>query len=290
VNTTIQNNFISVKVKSKGAELFSIITGQTGLEYMWSADPAYWPKTSPILFPIVGELQEQTFNFEGKKYSLPRHGFARDMDFEVEESTDDKIVYLLKSSDATLSKYPFPFELRIIYTLQDDRLIVTYEVANIGKNEMYFSIGGHPAFKVPLVGDTSYEDYYLEFNTVENSGRWPVTKEGYIGTSPEPLLTNTNKLPLKKQLFYQDAIVLKDLKSDQISIRSDKHPHGIDFSFPGFPFFGIWAFKDADFVCLEPWCGIADSVNHTQNLKEKEGIQKLESQKKWTRQWSVRCF
>jgi galactose mutarotase-like enzyme len=164
---------------------------------------------------------------------------------------------------------------------------VRYEIFNVTDNEMYFSVGGHPAFKLPLVNGTSYDDYYLEFNKKEDAGRWPISKEGLIELDPQSLLTNTSHLPLSKQLFQQDALVFKQLQSDIVSLRSDKSPHGLDFHFNGFPFLGIWAAKNADFICIEPWCGIADSVDSDQQLKNKEGIIHLAPREKFSRSWSV---
>jgi galactose mutarotase-like enzyme len=141
-----------------------------------------------------------------------------------------------------------------------------------------------------LVDGTQYDDYFLEFNSTENAQAWAISPEGLIATETTPILKNTSRLSLKKELFYKDALVFKNLRSDSIAIKSGRHSHGLDFAFAGFPFFGIWAAKDADFVCLEPWCGIADSVSHNQSLAEKEGIQHLDAGKSWSRNWSIKCF
>ena len=221
---------------------------------------------------------------------MPRHGFARDEEFTVELSQKDAIVFLLTSSLASLEKYPFHFELRISYQLKQDEVHTTYQVTNTGTDEMYFSIGAHPAFKAPLSNALRYEDYYLQFNKKENTSRWPITKDGLIDSKPTALLTDTDRLDLKHDLFYDDALVLKKLNSDTISLKSDKDQHGLKFHFKGFPFMGLWAAKDANFICIEPWCGIADSVNHTQELTIKEGIENIVASTSWTRSWSVHCY
>ena len=154
---------------------------------------------------------------------------------------------------------------------------------------MFFSVGGHPAFAVPFIKDCSYTDHYLAFNTPETLWRWKL-EDGLIGESSEILPTADNILPLDPALFYEDAIVLKNLQSSMITLGCNKHSHGLHFTFTDFPFFGIWAAKDAPFVCLEPWCGIADSVTHDQQLKTKEGINELASNEVWQRTWSVECF
>ena len=284
---TITNAVISAAINPKGAELVSLIHHATQIEYMWSADPAFWGKSSPVLFPIVGSLKEDTFIYKGKKYNLPRHGFARDRIFEVEGQTESSVTFLLKSDEASLKVFPFAFEFRLHYTLDENRINVKYEVINTGDTVMLFSVGGHPAFKVPLVEGTSYEDHYLEFNATEDLMCWPLSKEGLIETKPEKLSTRDNSIPLTKELFYQDALVFKHLKSDTVVLKSDKTPHQLAFHFKDFPFLGIWAAKDADFVCIEPWCGIADSVNHNQQLTEKEGINALNINETFERTWGV---
>ncbi len=285
----IENDHLIVKIKSKGAELFSIVNKQTKLEYMWGAEPA-WAKSSPILFPIVGTLKDNQYTYQNKRYTLPRHGFARDEEFVAEQSKKDSITFLLTSTLASLEKYPFHFELRLSYQLKQDEVHTTYQVTNAGTDEMYFSIGAHPAFKAPLTHALGYEDYYLQFNKKENTPRWPITKDGLIDSKPAALLTDTDRLDLKHALFYEDALVLKNLSSDTISLKSDKDSHGLEFFFKGFPFLGLWAAKDASFICIEPWCGIADSVNHNQELTRKEGIEKLKANDSWSRSWSVRLY
>lgn len=289
MDVVLENNFLKVGIKQKGAELVSVFGKQTELEYMWSADPAFWGKSSPVLFPIVGTLKDDTYLYQHKKYSLPRHGFARDQVFEIESQQHDSAVFLLKSTPASLEKYPFEFELRLHYKLDANSLQMTYEVKNTGRDLLYFSIGGHPAFKVPLVKRSRYEDYYLEFNKSENSGRWPLTA-GLVKKEPSPLLSNSNILPLARQLFSEDAVVLKNLKSTMVSLKSKTDDHGLDFYFEGFPFLGIWAAPKADFVCIEPWCGIADSVMHDQQFITKEGIEKIAAKGSWSREWKAKFY
>lgn len=290
MQVTIENDFLKIAVDAKGAELKSVINKFTSLEYMWNGDPAFWGKTSPVLFPIVGTLKKDNYLFDGKSYSLARHGFARDLVFEIVDHKKYSVVFLLKSSPASLEKYPFEFEFEIHYTLVKDFLEVTYNVKNPGSKTMYFSVGGHPAFKVPVANNSSYEDHYLEFDKTEDAPRWPISADGLIKLEPTPFMKNISRINLTRSLFKEDALVFKNLKSDMVSIKSDKHQHGLDFYFEGFPFLGIWAAKNADFVCIEPWCGIADSVAHDQRLEHKEGIEKLASEASWSKTWKARFF
>lgn len=284
---TIENDLLKVSIHSKGAELSGVYHKALDLEYMWNANPAFWAKQSPILFPIVGGLKNNTYFFNNRAYELPRHGFAREQEFAVVERSADRIKFRLFSNEETLLLYPFPFELELTYELRDNTLVVSYHVTNPSEQELYFSIGGHPAFKVPLLENTAYDDYYLEFNSTETSKRWSVSPDGLIGDQPIDVFNNDSIILLKKELFSHDALVFKDLRSTQVALKCSKHEHGFDFDFTGFPFLGIWAAKNADFVCIEPWCGIADSIHTDQQLKHKEGIIRLGSEDTFHREWKL---
>ena len=287
---TIENQQIKAVLNAKGAELTQLFNKEHELDYLWHGDPAVWGKHSPVLFPIVGTLKNNTYFYNDLPYQLPRHGFARDKQFAVEEQTADTITFLLRSDAETHTIYPFMFEFRIKYSLFENALAVAYEVVNAGKDTMYFSVGAHPAFKLPLVPGTAYTDYYLQFNQSETAPRWPISPDGLIEQSPLPLLQDTNRLNLSKDLFQKDALVLKGMASTIVTLGSNKTPHGFRFDYPGFPFFGIWAAKNADFVCIEPWCGIADSVATDQQLPEKEGINKRATCETFTRTWTVTVY
>lgn len=287
---TIENSEIRASIHSKGAELQSLYQKEHQLEYMWSGDPAFWGKHSPLLFPIVGTLKDNSYEYEGKSYTLARHGFARDREFLAETQSGDAISFLLRSDEQTRSVFPFDFELRVIYRLRAGGISTTYQVKNPGKGPLYFSVGGHPAFRVPLAAGTEYTDYYLEFDGVETAPRWPISKDGLIGRDPIPLLQNTAVLPLRKDLFAKDALVIKSLVSRGVTLRSGQTERGLRMDFPGFPFLGIWAAPNADFVCIEPWCGIADPVDSNQKWTEKEGINKLEGGGVFERTWTLRLL
>lgn len=287
---TIENKQLRVQVTGKGAELTSLYHKEHQLEYLWQANPQVWGKHSPVLFPIVGELKEQTYFYKGKKYQLPRHGFAREKNFTLTEQSSEALTFSLSESKETLQVFPFPFLFSLRYLLSDDSLSVTYQVENTGQDSLYFSLGAHPAFNVPLVPGTAYSDYELVFSQTETAGRWPITKEGLIKEQPQPLLNNTNTLPLTKELFQQDALVLKHLQSGSVRLQSGKTPRGLQFQFTSFPYLGLWAKPGADFLCIEPWCGIADSVHSDQQLEHKEGIILLDAGQTFSRKWSVRMF
>lgn len=284
---TIENDHLKIDINSLGAELTTIFSKIQQRNLLWNADPAYWARHSPVLFPIVGTLKNDSYHYQDKAYSLARHGFARDMTFKVSAQTDTSIVFGLENTAATLSVFPFEFKLEIHYTLQLNKLEVRYTVLNTGKQEMYFSIGGHPAFTVPFDDNSSIEDYYIEFSEKETLGRWPISSQGLIEALPLPLLNDIRLLPLSRELFKKDALVFKYLQSHALMLKSNHSSHELRFDFTGFPFLGIWSAKDAHFICIEPWCGIADSVDSSQQLIQKEGINLLTPGQLFDRKWSV---
>lgn len=286
----ISNESLTVQISAAGAELQSIVSKEHSLEYMWSGDPAFWGKKSPVLFPIVGGLKNGTYQHQGISYPLGRHGFARERVFTVRHHSTDTIRFSLVSDETTKEVYPFDFVFSIEYTVHRNRLTVTYIVENIGKETLLFSVGAHPAFKVPLVQDTTYEDYQLVFSEKENAGIYPLSAEGLVEKTTTPLLNDSNALPLTKELFAKDALVFKELQSNYIGILNGKNAHGLKLHYTDFPYMGIWAAKGADFVCIEPWCGIADSVDASGELVEKEGIHQLPVNDIFERAWTVEVF
>jgi galactose mutarotase-like enzyme len=282
---TLQNDFLIATINPLGAELQRLYNKQTNTEILWSGDAQYWSKFSPVLFPIVGSLKDNTYYYNNKAYHLPRHGFAREKEFAIKNKTENSITFSLTHNDDTLKVYPFLFELQITYALSNQELSCTYNVKNIGNDEMYFSIGAHPAFAVT----GNYNDYYLEFNNDTSLTRYKL-QDGLISDNTQSISLKNNQLPLQHQLFYDDAIVLKTLQSNQITFANYNNKIGFHFKCNDFPFFGIWAAKDAPFVCLEPWCGIADVTTHNQQLQSKEGINCLMPSQQFIKTWSVQCF
>lgn len=286
----LRNALLDVSIHPKGAELARLYHKHHQIDYLWKGDPAFWGKHSPVLFPIVGALRNQQYRYEGKMYTLGRHGFARDQVFEYQDMGAEEARFVLRDSPATRAVYPFHFQLTLHYRLQGARLILSYEVAATGPGPLYFSIGAHPAFAVPIDPQLQYEDYALKWELPETASRWPITEDGLIKPDPIPLLENSTHLPLSHGLFYADALVLKGLSIQQLTLGASGSERGLRFSFAGFPYLGLWAARNAEFICIEPWCGIADAENSNQELTDKEGIQFLEAGQQFERSWSVELF
>ena len=285
----LENQFVKAEFLVMGAELKSFKLKKSDREIMWDANPEYWAKTSPILFPIIGRLKDDAYIYAGKSYSLEKHGFARNKEFQLVKSTADEIQFRLKADAKTLQQYPFDFELLVVYKLQGEKLTCLYEVINNGYQTMFFSLGGHPAFAIGNES-TSYSTYKLIFNKDTELKRFAVTEEGFIDMNSYYFSLVNSAISLTHELFYQDALVFRDYKSNQLKIQSDKVNEGLIFEFNDFPYLGIWAAKDANFVCLEPWCGLADAEDHNQILENKTGIVSLSPAEKFSRSWSVIPF
>lgn len=272
---TIKNEYLSVSVKDHGAELCSLKSLKNDKEYLWQANTEYWGKHSPILFPIVGCLKNNQYIFEEKNYELTRHGFARDNEFQLLEKDENTLKYIFFSNEETLEKYPFKFELYIIYKLNGEELEITYEVKNIDDKKMYFSIGAHPAFNCNI----SEGDKYLEFEREETLDSYIINSQnGLIEKEKKSILKDEKDILLKYDLFKQDALVFDNIKSNSLSIRDDKTGEKVKVTIEGFPYLGIWT-PEAPFLCIEPWYGVADSVDSDNKLENKIGIQKLDVDK-----------
>lgn len=287
---SIANEHLSATFSTKGAELQQITGIDSGTAYLWSGDANYWAKFSPVLFPIVGTLKNNSYIHEGQTYHLSRHGFARDMEFEFEQISAHELLFTLTDSEESRKVYPFEFVLRLRYRLERASISCTYEVSNPAQEkDLIFSIGGHPAFAAPLNQQGVYSDYYLQFNDDDELTYYHL-EEHLISDQTGVLKLKNRKLFLKHDLFYNDALVFKNLKSNSVSLMNTKNYNGLNFKFNDFPYFAIWAARDANFVCLEPWCGIADFIDHQQQLKDKEGVMTLTAGEHWKRSWEVTFF
>ncbi|MDH3253097.1 MAG: aldose 1-epimerase family protein [Ignavibacteria bacterium] len=273
---TIRSDTLEVSVDTFGAELASIRSLADGMEYLWQGDPAYWGRRAPILFPVVGKLSDGIVRFDGREYVLPQHGFARDEEFEPVEATVDTLSFRLHDRPELLKRYPFRFELTVRYQLTDGWITVTYEVHNPQNTPVWFSIGAHPGFACPMISGHAFEDYMLEFDEPEKCPRHLIDN-GLIRQETEPFLNNQRLIHLDQQLFDNDAIVLKGMRSGGVTLKSPKTEKSVRVEFPGWPYLGIWSKPGgAPFLCIEPWYGIADSAGFRGELNEREGILRLE--------------
>jgi galactose mutarotase-like enzyme len=274
--TTLENKYLKVAIRQQGAELTSIFNKTDKTEHLWQADPAIWPWHAPNLFPVVGGTINNQLHVDGVAYPMERHGFTRTSNFQLIEESDTHAKFSLSFNEKTLAIYPYKFEFQIIYNLIDNALRVCYKVINHDKKTIYFSVGGHPAFNVPFYPGENYEDYYLEFEQEEKLVTHTISPSGNLSGNTEPVPLKNKKLRLTKELFANDALVFKHIKSREIAIRSDKHDKFLTVQYPHFNHMGIWAKPGADFVCIEPWLGYSDTEGKVTDIKQKEAIQHVD--------------
>lgn len=269
MKTELKNSHLTATINHKGAELISL-KNANHKEYIWDGNPDYWGKHSPILFPIVGTLKNNTYTHNGNSYHLPRHGFARDMSFELIEQTTNSITFSLASSYETKLVYPFDFDLQIKYTLEEKKLVIGYKIINKDVVTIPFSIGAHPAFALPK----NFEDYNLLFDKTEDLTVYTLEND-LISDTVFTLEMDKNKLPLSYPLFENDALIIKKLQSKSITVLENETPL-LKVQFDDFKNLGLWTKNNAPFICIEPWLGYSDTIHSKGIIKDKEGIQSVE--------------
>lgn len=274
----LRNNRMTIAVKSAGAELSSV--QMDGKEYLWNADPAFWTRSSPVLFPFVGGLKNKQFIYAGNFYPMGQHGFARDMDFELVEQTTQSLKFALQSNEETLQKYPFDFLLTIEYILQDNHLEVLWNVKNTGKKELLFSIGGHPGFMCPINGEGTQTDYQIRFfksgKPLSKFESMAIGEDGLINGKVNHFELADGLLPVTEHLFDGDALVLENYQADEIALVNPQGKAYLTVRFTT-PLVGVWSpvKKNAPFICIEPWCGRCDRTDFSGELSQREYGNKL---------------
>lgn len=275
----LKNEVLEAKICSKGAELVSLKRG--GREYLWSADPAYWNRHAPVLFPIVGSLKGKQYRYEGKTYEMGQHGFARDMEFEVVSQTEAKLVMALTETEETLQNYPFRFRLEISYELEGNGVIIGWRVENTDEKTLYFSIGAHPAFNCPIKGKGTQSEYSLRFL---KDGK-PLTEivsavleGGLVGEGTLEFGLEDGYLPVTPDLFDTNTVILEDGQTDAVTLNDPDGKEYVRVEFD-MPLVGIWTpiEKNAPFLCIEPWCGRCDDADFDGELPEKRWGSRLEA-------------
>ncbi|MGL5711709.1 MAG: aldose 1-epimerase family protein [Paraclostridium sp.] len=284
----LENNNLILEVKSKGAELCRLFSKKNNTEFLWHGDTKYWGRHSPILFPIVGRLKDNETFINNVSYNMNQHGFARDMEFKLIESTSNSISYKLTDDEESKQKYPYSFELIIKYIILDSSVKVEWFVQNTNECEMFFSIGAHPAFNVPFNNNEDLSEYYLDLKLTGEVNQYLL--EGPFVSN----IVKTNditKLDIKPELFINDALIYDNIES--IAICSRKNDSKVNVSFKDFPLVGIWSpyYSEtnsiAPFICIEPWHGIADKFDTNKNYNTKFGINKLAPNEIFSTSYSI---
>ena len=275
---TLKNDKLEISVSTLGGELLSIINKKNGKEYLWQGNPEYWTGHAPNPFPIVGRVKEGKYNYKGVEYSIKSpHGFNRISELKCIENTATTLVFNLKYSEATLKAYPFKFDYKIRFELCENNLKTEYIVKNLDEKIMLFNVGGHPGFNLPINEGEKFEDYYLEFER-SCAPTEIICDNCFITEKRKPLpLKNGKILPLRHNLFDNDAIILEDLGPRKLTIKTDKGDNKIVVDFKDFDYLGIWhkPLVEAPYVCIEPWNGLPSAIDDNEDLEMKTAILSL---------------
>ena len=277
----IENDYLKIGVKELGCELTSVINKANGKEYLWQGDEKYWSGQSPILFPIVGRLIDDCYYLDGKRYTMPKHGFARKMQWTFVGADESSMLFTLTQTEETLGMYPYDFTVKVTFSLEGNSLKVTHEIVNENSRVMYASLGAHPAFNCEI-GDRLVFSENETLDTVRidlvNSLRLPETI---------PVLKNERVITITEDIFNEDALIFNGVKSDTLTLESDNHSRKVIFHLNKSPWLGIWAKPGAPFVCIEPWCGVNDSTEKKDDFSQKDGINKIEAGESFVYSWTA---
>ncbi|MCM8531178.1 MAG: aldose 1-epimerase family protein [Lentisphaeraceae bacterium] len=272
----IESKSLRAEFSTKGAELISL-QDQQGGQYIWQGEGDYWAGKAPLMFPICGFLKDNYFFHEKHQYFMQVHGFAAKSEFTIKTHSLNSICFELTHSAKQLQHYPFKFKFAVTYTLQDNELLIDFKVTNLDQKRLYFSHGWHPGFALNWIPNDSIENYYLSLPDATTLNRTPVTVDGLLETNTTEFAVAKNKThSLSKSSFEDRAIVLKDYPHKSISLRHIHSSKSLDISFEGFPHLTLWGQLGANFLCIEPWNGLGDFVDHNNNFKDKAGMTRLD--------------
>ena len=275
---------IQISVNSRGAEQEHLI--YNGKDYIRQRDE-FWNRKAPFLFPIVGKLRDLKTYIDGNLYSMNQHGFLRDREFELESKTDNSLTFISTYSEDTLKLYPFKYQVRIKYEIKDCGVAIDIEVTNKGKEKMYFNIGGHPGFRLPMYDNEKFDDYSVVFEKTEDFDAPTVNlQNGTLDFNHTIRYDHIDRIDLNYKYFEIDAIVIPKVKSREVKLVNKKNK-GIRFNYHGFNSLAIWTKPNAPFVCLEPWMGYADHSDSDYNFIKKDDIVTLKANEVYKCGYSV---
>lgn len=284
----IENEHLQVIVSDAGAELMSI-RATHGTEYLWQGDPAYWSDRAPNIFPYVARLTNGCYTYQGKTYHLPIHGFAPTAKYIVTETSKTSVTFTLESNPEFYEMYPFLFRFHLRYYLEDAALHVEMKVENLDEKAMYFGLGGHPGINVPMEAGLVFEDYFLEFPETQLR-RVEFTPACFITGKEDPFPLVNNRLPLRHDMFDDDAIVLKGVPGE-VTLRSEQGQRAVTLIAPDLPVYGFWHMPktDAPYICLEPWSSLPSRQDVVEDLETQPDLIRLDAGKTYVTTWSLRC-
>lgn len=293
MNYYVENENLVVRIDSHGAEVRSVINKNGNREYMWYADSRFWGRTSPVLFPFVGSLKDKKYSWKGVDYPMGQHGFARDMEFEFIKKDSDSIVFSLKSDAETIKKYPFEFELTVRYELVGNELKVIWNVKNPADDNMYFSIGAHPAFLCPVRGEASKAGYKLYFEGKDIIYHHGNTLDTGLSVMSEniKLKLEDNKAVISENFFDRCTYMIEGNQTNVVGIETSDGVRVVDVLFDT-PLFAIWSpeGKNAPFICIEPWYGRCDATDFEGDISQRDYTNVLAGKEEFTGGYSIKFY
>lgn len=289
MNYTIKNDILTIQIKSLGAELQSI--KKDNIEYLWQGDEKSWKNRATNIFPYVGRMTDSKYKFKNNTYEMGSHGFARHTEFLAEQISNTKIIFKTKFNENTLKCYPFKFEFHIVYEILQNTLKISYQVFNLDNQTIYFGLGGHPGFNIPLENELNFEDYYLEFDNECHPINYNVSEGGQIISSCSYPLKNNKFLNLNHNLFDNDALILENI-SNSVTLKSDKSNKKIKVCFPNMNYLGIWHSpkKCVPFLCIEPWTSLPSRYGILEDFEKQENLISLKTSETYINNWEIQIF
>jgi galactose mutarotase-like enzyme len=268
----LENKQFKINILKQGAQLCKFINKLNNEDVLWNGNPDFWAKHSPILFPNIGKIKNDFYSINTQTFQLPKHGFVKDVEWDLVNIDTDSITLKTCSTSKTLEIFPFDFELIVSFILSAKGLKVEHLVKNTGLTNLYFSIGAHPAFKIPFHPNSNLNDYDLHFEKNEICNELNLTPDGFLLNTQNNLLNQNSTIPLNEDLFYQDTVIIPDLQSRKLIVKHQKiNEKQLVFSWHNFNYLAIWKPKNAPFICLEPWQGLPDYNQHDGNWLNKKG-------------------
>ena len=284
---TIYNEFLTVKVESLGAQLKSIKT-KDGTEYLWQGDDRYWSDRALNIFPYVARLYGGKYKLYGKEYNMNIHGFAWTSEFSLVKQDEASLTLSLCENEETLKQYPYKFNFSVTYILKGNKLLTIYYIENKNDKTMYFGLGGHPGFNIPLGNDGVFEDYRLRFDESCAPVRIGFTPDCFLNGEDNEYPLTDNVINLKHELFDDDAIVLKNIPK-KVTLESVSGSRAVTVEYPGMDYLGIWHAPktDAPYVCIEPWCSLPSFTGKTAVFENQKDLLSLNAYESYENSWSI---
>jgi galactose mutarotase-like enzyme len=280
---TIENELLTCTIESNGAEIRSLKNKASGREYIWQINNSIWGSSSPVLFPSIGKIKDDKVVFNGNDYAMPKHGIIRNNDMlNFEQHGLSKCFFTLVSSAKTLKQYPYKFLFSVKYELIDNCLRMTYEVENRDSVTMHFACGGHTAYACPLSEHIKLSDYVIEFPSQFDFMANTLGASGLLSHHKRKIESNKEILSLSDTLFNEDALIFSNINFDWVRLRRKKEKKGIIVRFKEYPNLALWSKPGADYVCIEPWLGLPDLENESNDISQKLSNATLEPNTKFS--------